>query len=635
MEAGPPFCLTVARDPALTDVALGVDDLAESVYLPEEAFECGTYFWQWTDGDTGSPVFSFEVREDATVVEVPAASEWLCRLPDGHPRFLIRPEGVPRLRATRADARAEKWSMLREHADALLAESHEMQEPPCESDRSSPSRRFAPWFKSVLDTRSFVAGAETLALAYLASGDERYAQAACQRMVCVSQWDPDGSTHMAYNDEPHMMIIWYGPAACDWVWDRFSLGERELVVRSFRRRGQITFEYMHRHGYYGVTRFDSHAAREIVFLAQTALAFYDQIPEAETWLAWLRPVLCGIWPIWAGDDGAWAEGILYSGAYVGIMTRFVTALKCGTAIDLFQRPFWRGHLRWRQYCLPPYAEWVGFGDGTERRRGLWTSNTHLIELVSRNLGAGEFTQYAKQFAAEAEKFPTARAASDVQSLSLPYLTLLDRPEPEETPGQERVLRIFPAAGQAAIRSDLNDPQNDVAFLFRSSPYGDISHSHPDNNAFIMHVAGKVMAMPSGYYDGYGSPHHNYWIRHTKSSNCVTLSDASQIQRSPDSAGAIERPYEDQRIAYFRGNADACYRHLASRCRRHVIFLKSQTCVVMIEEYVAHPEIPANLQWNLHSWASFEVDEAHQLFRLARGGSTLEGRFLWHPGGTSC
>ena len=118
---------------------------------------------------------------------------------------------------------------------------------------------------------------------------------------------------------------------------------------------------MHNRGSYGVTRFDSHAGRENVFLALIALVFHEHIPEAESWLEWLRPVLCGIWPIWSGDDGAWAEGPSYGLAYVTIMTMFATALKRGAGVDLYKRPFWKNHARWRRYCLPPYAEWMGFG----------------------------------------------------------------------------------------------------------------------------------------------------------------------------------------------------------------------------------------------------------------------------------
>jgi hypothetical protein len=157
------------------------------------------------------------------------------------------------------------------------------------------------------ESRRFVKGAETLGLAYLASGDVRYARAACERMASISLWDPEGSSNIPHNDEAHMSVIWHGAKACDWVWDQFTDEERALVINQFRRRGELTYEHMHDRGSYGVTRFDSHAGREVVFLALIAMVFSDHIPDAAKWLEWLRPVLCGIWPIWAEDDGAWAD----------------------------------------------------------------------------------------------------------------------------------------------------------------------------------------------------------------------------------------------------------------------------------------------------------------------------------------
>jgi hypothetical protein len=105
---------------------------------------------------------------------------------------------------------------------------------------------------------------------------------------------------------------------------------------------------------------------------------------------------------------------------------------------------------------------------------------------------------------------------------------------ERTHREARQLRLFPQLGWAAIRTELTSGSageiEDIALIFRSSPYGAISHSHANNNDFILHVAGQIMAMPSGYYDGYGSNHHANWVWHTKSHNCVTLSGAGQIMR---------------------------------------------------------------------------------------------------------
>ena len=183
-------------------------------------------------------------------------------------------------------------------------------------------------------------------------------------------------------------------------------------------------------------------------------------------------------------------------------------------------------------------------------------------------------------------------------------------------------------GWAAIRTHLDDPARDVAFLFRSCPLGAISHSHANNNDFVLHVAGKVMAMPSGYYDGYGSDHHVHWNWHTKSHNCVTLSGAGQLMRSHDSRGAVEAALEDESLVYFRGNADASYDR-ARRCRRHVVFLKKRCCFVLIDEFVAADGVASGLEWNLHSLAPIVADEPGRGFLIEREGSTLAGTFLYH------
>ena len=630
VEGRRPYHLEVARDSSFNDTRLDVAGLSESTYLPEDAFEPGRYFWRWSRDSLQSEAFSFEITSEATVLAVPPADEWLRRFPDGHPRIYIGPEDVPALRESRHAARAERWQELQAAADALLAESHEMAEPPYLPDRRSDYREYFRTFLEVLWTsRRFVKGAEALALAYLASGETQYARAACQRLVSMSRWDPEGSSHLAHNDEAHMPIIWHGPSACDWVWDQFTEDERSAVVEHLRRRGQITYDHMHGRGSYGVTRFDSHAGREIVFLAQTALLIHEHAPEAKEWLEWLRPVLCGIWPIWAGDDGGWAEGPSYGLAYVNIMTIFATTLKRGAGVDLYRRPFWQNHARWRQYCLPPYAEWIGFGDHTERWASTWQTNADLVELIGRETGTDEFDDYVATFREEGRKCDTPPSRKMPGVPPQCYLAPPRQSAAASADLSQGTCRVFPAAGWAAVRTSLHEPSRDVALIFRSSPFGAISHSHANNNDFIIHVAGKVLAMPSGYYDGYGSKHHAHWVWHTKSHNCVTLSDAGQIMRSHDSRGAVENAFEDGHLVYFRGNADASYSDRASRCRRHVVLLKEPSCFLMIDEFVARPEVASSFQWNIHSWNRFAVGEGERAFLVEREGSSLAGHFMYH------
>ena len=50
---------------------------------------------------------------------------------------------------------------------------------------------------------------------------------------------------------------------------------------------------------------------------------------------------------------------------------------------------------------------------------------------------------------------------------------------------------------------------------------------------------------------------------------------------------------------------------------------------MIDEFVAVAGIASALQWNLHSWYPFEVDDERRTFLLACDGRSLEGHFMYH------
>ena len=625
-EAG--FRLQVARDEGFADRVLDVEGLDDPLYLPEKALAPGRYFWKWSVGGEDAEVFEFEMAPEAVVLEVPAAAEWLRNLPKGHPRIYIRPEQVEALRRKPPAS----WEDLMRGADELLDEEHQMPEPEFLPERAQDYQAFWKiWYPTMWGSRRFVKGAETLGLAYMVSGEEKYGRAACERMASIARWDPEGSSYLGHNDEAHMSVIWHGASACDWVWELFTAEEREQVIEQFRRRGEITFEHMHDRGCYGISRFDSHAGREIVFLAHIALVFHEQIPAARRWLDWLRPVLCGVWPIWAGDDGGWAEGPSYGLAYVTIMTMFTSALKRSTGIDVYQRPFWKNHARWRRWCFPPYAEWMGFGDHSERWASTWKNNADLVELIGREMESGEFREYVAAFRREAEDMdvPEERRMPGVNS-QLFLAPAADGEKVNEADG--RLLRVFPTAGWAAVRTHLEDAHRDVALVFRSSRFGSVSHSHANNNDFILHAGGRVMAMPSGYYAGYGSDHHAHWVWHTRSHNCITLSDAPQLMQSRESRGSVDHAYEDERLIYFRGTADDSYADRATRCRRHVLFFKERVCFVMVDEFAARPGMLSALQWNIHSWMPFAVDEEGRSFLLRSGESSLEGHFMWHANG---
>ena len=655
VDPSAPTDLQVARDPGFTDLVIDLKQLPESLHLSETTMAPGRYWWRWSSNGKVSEVFSFQITDEAVQFEVPPASEWLARLGTQHPRLHCRPEWMETIRDRACREQPEATLELLAMADEFLTEKHHYPEPPYLPDRNKDfeaNRRI--WFPTMWGTRRFVKGAETMALAYQLSGDRAYGRAACERMASVSKWDPDGSTYLGHNDEAHMSVIWHGPHAVDWCWDCFTDEERASVIAQYRRRGQITYEHMHDLAPYGIERFDSHAGREIVFLALTAFCFHEHISEAAKWLEWLRPVLNGIWPVWAGDDGGWAQGPSYGLAYVGIQTMYASAIKRGVGVDVYRRPFWQNHARWRRWFVPPYTDFQGFGDQGLRWRCSVMNNADLLELIGLETGTDEFEGYAQalraqtQFAEEPwqrsmlwgngfvvnSQLLLARLTQGLQSTP-PTKATANLTAPQFAPDfdhEKSIYRQFPYVGWSAIRTRLDAEatgEGDVAFLFRSSPLGSISHSHANNNDFILHVGGTTMAMPSGYYNGYGGDHHANWVWHTKSHNCVTLSDAGQIMRSSESTGQIAHAYEDERVIYFVGIADASYADRAERCRRHGLFLKSTSAVVLIDEFIGLPEILSTLQWNLHTPLPVSIDQEGRRFHWRRGVSQVTGAFLYH------
>ncbi|OYN90270.1 hypothetical protein CGZ91_08900 [Parenemella sanctibonifatiensis] len=628
--------LTLARDADLSDVVWTVDT-DTPIHLPTAALAPGDYWWTVTSADTADPddtattseTWRFTVPETAPVVEVPEVETWLERMSSAHPRLHVREEELAQLRARFADSPLREG--LLERATATLAEPHDLAEPDHLPDIEEVGQEawFKAWRGGVEPTQAFVNRAQDMALAYVLTEEPAYARAAAQRIVSLAQWDPDGATEVSVHSEGHMATYWHTAKVTDWVWDHFTEAERGQVIDHYAKRSANQFQQLAHTIPYGTKSFDSHSGRKIVFLSLWALVLADEVPEALTWLRWLRPVTCGIWPVWSGEDGAWAEGPSYASAYVAIMSMLATTLKHQADVDIYQRPFWEGHAQWRRWMLPAYAEWMGFGDGTTAAtsRG---SNRDLIETVARETGNGVLRPYLDRLNAqlELEGGEGKEPAPSAEKLLLSLMTEI----PEATLQPESHARIFPGTGWAGIRSHLDgEAADDVAVGFRSSPFGSVSHSHADNNDFFMHVGGQIMLMPSGYYDGYSTDHHAHWARHTKAHNCVTLSDAGQLSRSPLSVGAIEAASIGEQLVYWRGNADASYPQ-ADRCRRHLLWLPDVSVLVLLDEMVPLAQTECALQSNLHSFAEFQIEDQERRFTLRLGDSSLTGHFLHHQTG---
>jgi len=590
-----------------------------TVYVPDRPLAPGRWYWRWSAGRQVSQVWSFDVAEHAVAQTLPAADE-LAERAAAHPRLIFTTERLAALKSTGDDWLEQELARIRKAADACLHEPHEMPEPPWLPDRSVDQEAFLrPWRAALTDSRAFASEMAMLALAWRLWGERRYADAAIARLLSLARWDPDGSTSIPHNDEPHMSVIQHAPFAYDWLFEAMSEHQYDVVRRHLRQRYRNTFGHLRHKLNYGIETIESHADRMTSFLGLGGLALLGEWDEASEWLNYALRVMLAVWPVWGGPDGGWAQGIPYSSYYVARACEFASAVRTAIGFDLYAKSFFARHLRWRILCAPHYAEQLAFGDAADRAPDVSPEHYVCMEHLRRVFSQEEHTPLVQ------------RLCRDVLAKHLSYfspLTLAAGPRHQPSIGDVKPgAAVFGHIGWATFRRDLDEADEDIALLLKASPYGSISHSHADQNAFVLHAFGQTLAIASGYYDAYGTPHHHCWTRQTKAVNAITLAGQGQRPCDVSAVGRIARFRAGRRHGYVCGRAAAAYRGRLEKADRHVVFADSRYFVIVDD--LASP-VEDNFWWHLHSYDRMHIDEAARNVVIHRNGVRLLVQFVY-PG----
>jgi len=604
--------------------------LQRSVYVPAQPLPAGMWFWRYgieTDkGTTFGRARPFRVPDDARPFPFPNWVDAIRRVPRQRPRLFF--PGA-RLEQVRQWARSE----LKPAFDSLVAscEREVGKELVAEPGFRPKGADYGPWAVNVMrTTRPPMDMMERCALAYLVTGNERLGREAKRRLQHFFSWDPDGPTSFFAYDEPPMWMMMRGTRAYDWTCDLFAPAEREQIEANMKVRAGQFLKHLQRLPFES-SPYNSHAGRLPGFLGECALSFIHEWPEARDWLEYATLLYYTSYPAWGGDDGGWQEGPGYWGAYMQFALHFVTALRQATGVDLMQKPFFRNTPYYGLYTATPYHQYSPFGDGqTGSPRGLG----HVMYVFS-TLAQDPYARWHAQ-----ESGVTIGA--DALSLAT-YDPRLQARSPLELPGA----RSFPAVGLASFHTALGDKDRDISFLFRSSPYGGVSHGHADQNAYVIEAFGRALAIATGYYPWYGSPHHDQWTRATRAVNSILVNGQGQVQRRWEANGRLtgfdssgngtengtgtDRPDRSQShfpsragYDYVEGEAAPAYAGRLERFRRHVVH--AQPGIFVMFDDLRAPE-PARFQWLLHACNRIEVVESNQLLRVVNAPAAMNVRLL--------
>jgi hypothetical protein len=453
-----------------------------------------------------------------------------------------------------------------------------------------------------------------LSLAYLMTKEAKYGDAARRILLAVADWPTDEndvtSVSAQWGDAPGLSLARCLHRAYDWLYEALSHSERAKVLAACQGRAWQTYHRPLRYNYLTYPG-ESHNGRLIAYLAEMAIVMARESQGASTWLDYSLTALTTTYPHWGGDDGGWAEGVRYGMSYCTIHTPALECLRTATGFDLWRRPFSQ-HVRYFFfYCSALRGEITPFGDGAEKGGPGTTEGDAYASLLWYH--AHRFRDnYTGWWVNQLRSHNSSR-----RELSLLFEDSLAAMPPDELPSS----RVFHSVGWAALHSNVSAPDQDTFLLFKSSPYGSVSHSHADQNNFCIMKGGKALVIPSGYYGPLaGMPHHSEWTCSTKANNCVLVNGAGQSMRDRSAKGEITAFKDCRGLSYVAGNAAASYVGKVRRCDRHILFLRP--CLFLLLDDLDVPE-PAIFQWMLHTLEKMEVDASLGQVISRRKSATLQ------------
>jgi hypothetical protein len=172
-----------------------------------------------------------------------------------------------------------------------------------------------------------------------------------------------------------------------------------------------------------------------------------------------------------------------------------------------------------------------------------------------------------------------------------------------------------------------NPAENVQVMMRAAPLGNISHSHADQNAFVLAAFGSPLLVNTGIRPWYGSPFCKEWYWATKAHNALEIDGQGQ-PKTAEATGKFVVFLPGKEYDYVVGDATPGYGPNVQRYRRHLLFLKPDVLVIVDE---VRAQKPVSLKFWLHGRAPFTTDAATGRVGLTFGKASLSG-FLRAPGG---
>lgn len=600
--------------------------LEDPAHAPDKVLAQGSYTWTVEALDRNGRLIDTRPPQKFTIAENAFEQPWippeeiLARVTKEHPRLLFAGKRLAETRDTLATTRKEAFRSLKGRADRALRLSVPP-EPDYDKIRDRALRRTA-YFESFGRMRGYHDnGMLPLALMYLLTGEKEYGEKAKELLLGAAEWDPEGiSSVMApYGDEVGLGLARSGAQTYDWIYDLLSPAEREKVSGMLAARADQMLRRLLKRDYIAYPA-ESHNGRLPGYLVEHAIVMAEH-PRAQVWMDYAMRTFMTSFPHWAGKDGGWAEGVPYALSYNTIYLVPFESLRHATGFDLWRRPFYRKVRYFFLYNTSPRGDICPFGDTEHSPARGRASSLRSFMLFHANLYDDPTVRWW------ADQMRTTDG-SIAPASGLAGLILPDVVKPQRPVSLANDAAFF-GVGWAALHSDVLDPDEDLMVMFKSSPYGGVSHSHADQNSFAIMKGGRALAIPAGArYPTHGSPFHRRYVQLTMAHNAILVDGRGQINRDSNRGGELTDFRTTPHMGYVCGDARNCFGNRLQRNRRHVLMIRP-SIVLVVDDLAAAK--PAEFQWLLHAHNQFELDERAQTIISRKDTEAMTVLLITHDG----
>ena len=639
IDVSPPgFCWWRAGDRGVIYYVLHIFDdkgnevytsskLEEPAFVPEKIFPPGGYSWSVDALTSGDVKVSERIKTNFIIAENAVSLPWvepavlLNKVPKEHPRLVFSHEKIAEIKSKLNTEFKAAYDNLKSSADKALSmplvEKPDFDKITGQKNYAQKRTRYREGYHNVGDT--YIGGVVPMALTYLLTRDNQYGAAVKKHLLHLTDWGMDGimDVQSPKFDEVGLRLARALPQAYDWCYDIFSKDEKIKMENWLASLADKFLERMKKRDFLN-TSGESHDGRVPGYLLEFAIALAER-PEAIAWMDYGMKAVLTVFPHWAGADGGWAEGVDYALQY---NDRFITPLqsvKVSTGYDLWKKPFFRKFPYFLVYCISPKGEITPFGDSEDQsvsgtKADKLSSMLLFYSLLNNDSSLRWWSDLldarsGKTEADDDEKEPEIDELSAIRTM-----LVSDDVEPRK-PELLPLDRAFFGIGWAALHTDITDPENDLMVLFKSSPFGPVSHSHVDQNTFAIMKGGKALAMPAGQrYPQHGSPFHTRYTRLTVAHNSLLINGQGQIDKKGQANGRLVDFKSTKNIGYALGEAKNAYGKPVETQLRHIVLIRPSLILVVDEIRTSEP---VSIDWLMHGKEKFELNEAEQTFTSYR------------------